>query len=521
MQRTKISLACGFAIAALAQQANATPISAAIEVWVSGASAQRALLGAAAEQIFGGKQTTVVAGVTTVGTTAPMAIYLDNGATPGNNYRSYYGTFVTVAGGVTLATAVSGKTGIIGKSDVGGSITGVNNVALGTLTTFMRPDNATATCSALPSFKLGTNVYTTSVFACPTSTFISVAPDAGLSDVEPALLNLPINLPDPSSANTLTPAQVAKLSSTPEIGQVFGVAGNAAYRTYTTDISSSIYRTVITAEGASATGNDWNYINPKITLAGTPVVLCRRQPGSGSQASSNLYFTHNPGGPTTLTPLRTSDSNWTGVSFNPAPAGSVSFATGTTAPAATATVALNAPGAGAGLFVFEGSSGGAVTSCLNTADAGGVLTAVWPDPSTPTKSYTIKVSLPAKSVAVGVLSEDTGAAATETWAFLTLDTVAPSTANVASGAYHDWYEAYVNYNFTALAARPLGTQDVVFFLRDHYGDFPLEGTIDIPVIDPTTGLCAPGVNGVTVNPYARTQVPGGKGNQNQDIKICQ
>ena len=130
--------------------------------------------------------------------------------------------------GVKLGNWDVGTHILINKRDSGGSIVGVANVATNDASTIQMKVTA-ASCGTSAAY---TNI-TTKTAVCTQSE--AVAPDAGFSDLEPALLNVSPNLIDnvlgkPSSGSK-SPVDISTLTVSPFWQAIFGVAVNcSAYR---------------------------------------------------------------------------------------------------------------------------------------------------------------------------------------------------------------------------------------------------------------------------------------------------
>jgi ABC-type phosphate transport system substrate-binding protein len=196
----------------------------------------------------------------------------------------------------------------------------------------------------------------------PNSTPVSagLAPDAGISDVDPSFFSVTDNLEgEPAHLpNPLSTAEVADLTSSTLYAIAMGIP-------MTRNISAN---TVITKPVYSAlmTGafTDWSQV-PGSADTG-PIVICRRIPGSGTQAVTN-WFAGNTA--CTSQAIPTSDRT---ASAAYAPAGATVNGVLQANPSydVTAVAASN----GTGLIVIENNSSTDVRKCMDAAYNGGSYT---------------------------------------------------------------------------------------------------------------------------------------------------
>ncbi|MGH8551372.1 MAG: hypothetical protein ACRERU_22740 [Methylococcales bacterium] len=129
------------------------------------------------------------------------------------------------------------------------------------------------------------------------------------------------------------------------------------------------------------------------------VAICRRVPGSGTQAQANAKFLHRPCSGFALNPAVAANSTDTGaIHSNP-----------TTGP-----------------IVIENSGSGDVALCLNDFNNGTNLSGNNPDLQS--------------RWAIGVQSTENNASLTDNYRFIKVDGVAPTIRNAANGTYLDWVE---------------------------------------------------------------------------------
>jgi hypothetical protein len=223
-------------------------------------------------------------------------------ATPGTNYRAYSCNLSKQVGNYPSGTPV-----LLVKRDAGDSFQGVNPIALALAQTNMLVDSSCTTANPSPA----TDIQIPS-FACPNTQ--DIVADAGFSDVEPALMQRPVNLPD--GQGELTNKQFDKLDIKTLNQTIFGLAVNKKlYRALQEDQGRiavggvidedpekrpSLKKTWVaaalqgTAEGGEKkTGWDAAFDNDAADgsdLTPKQVNVCRQVVGSGTQAASNAYF---------------------------------------------------------------------------------------------------------------------------------------------------------------------------------------------------------------------------------------
>ena len=260
-------------------------------VYISGASALRLSLAAAVQEVCN-NDFTVYFSKNTGGTTKD-----------GDNHRAYACTLAANVGNYTAGTKL-----LVFKRDAGGSAQGVNPVALGTAIKHMKIDAATCVAGSVVSGG------STSVANFVCSTEEDKVSDAGISDVEPVMLNQPVNL-----AAGQVPVDLSTLSVGPLVQNIFGVAVNKkAYRALQEaqglisagaaldesdakipSLPSTFVKGALTGglNGSASSQRGWNLLIPKsvdASVDGKTVNVCRRAAGSGTQAASNIHFANNP-----------------------------------------------------------------------------------------------------------------------------------------------------------------------------------------------------------------------------------
>lgn len=377
MKLKQLSLLCAVACAAFAGQANAqvanVPAAQAIVddanangrvVFISGASAVQGGLGQIAQTLFTGTN------------------YYFTGSSA-SDYRAYAGKLAVAAGGWPAGSNV-----IIINRAKGGSVQGVNPVARAESIESLNV--STAAC--------GTGAGTSgSPFVCGLNTRV---PDAGVSDVAPALFDEAANTEGEPAQPELNEAELATLTATPLYGLAFGVPVTK---------NLPLFNVNKTALSAIMTGNlgTWNQVDA--SLPASDIIICRRVNGSGTQAVANLYYGNYPCGNLTSTLNIPADRYISGAWDDAARTFTVEGNTG-------------------GVVVIENSTSGDVRTCLDTAVAAKTAAGTNGYVSYVTKdragaNVTVKFKTGVDHHAVGVLSMDSlsSSKTTGSWQFRSLD----------------------------------------------------------------------------------------------------
>lgn len=342
--------------------------------------------------------------------------------------------FLAIAGVMGGGSAWAGQNVIYIERTKGGSVWGVDPVARALAIESLKV-NATD-CGAAGT-GTATNAYT-----CPvTAVGEYMVPDAGVSDVAPALFKFPYNTEGETAAPSLNDDELADLAVTPIYGLAFGVP--VTKNVGMIDLSKADVSNIYAGNAAT-----WSKI--KSTETGN-MVICRRVPGSGTQAVVNMYFGNYP---------CTTDFN--------APASRISNAAGVWNDA-TNTYTVGADQTK--LVVVENSTSGDVRKCLDAAYNSSVapvngvdgIAGTADDYTTYTTkdrsgdSVTVKFLNGYAHKAVGVLSMDSlsSSKTSATWQFRSLDgagtivqDVNASTAPTTSGTgIFPTFASYENGNW--------------------------------------------------------------------------
>lgn len=408
MQYSKIALACGLALSAIAAQAAGPTIPAGtVTIFLSGATAPDNFLNDTIKDML----------------TNEVAI---RGSSNANGYRAFLGQATANIPGVTAGTNI-----LLIKRSKGGSVWGVDPVARAQRVEVLDFNNCTSvTPTASDPYSWACGVKGTDP---GTSGYVNTAanagliPDFGVSDVEPALFKTPYNTEN--GLPQLTATELARLTASPVNQIMMGIVATDAVSA-STHISRSQYGAMLAGKMQT-----WKEID------GTDdnVVVCRRVPGSGTQTSYNWFFTGFPcnsavNGFTQTPPAEVADS----AGFDDAPAGTA------------ADPYIIDPSAG--YTVIENSGSGDVRNCLKAAQNGTDHTVTGSNG----KVYKVLFSaVGGPSKAIGVLSLDSyvqAAAAGSGFSFRMLDGagtfngstqtasvgatgIAPSKANLVNGKY--------------------------------------------------------------------------------------
>lgn len=404
----------GVAGQALALPPTTTPD---IQVFQSGSSAQQASLGG------------IFSRLCKAGT---LNTYADT-ATGGSNHRAY---FCQISGG---QGTISLKNVLYINRGQGGSFQGVGPVARAQSITRMVVDN---TCVAQPSGS-------TFDYLCPNTT--SSVPDMGVADVEPEMFRL-LNLPTGETA--LSTQERSQIAVFPEYAVIMGTAASDnLYQALQTaqglqagnfndanrpSLTASQIRSIIRKDDAGGGVNpyhvDWTKLGISNPAGGGTVNVCRRAPGSGTQAAANMYFLRAP-------------CEQTPPQFLPAAAAD-----------STATFVVN-----------EASSSGAVRTCLNNAFNG-------------------------NQYAIGHITTEVVPGGSDKWHHIKIDGIDPTLANAVNGRYEYFVEqTLMRRNQTVNSVPPMSGDALTFFntFRTYSGTAnvlaPLPGTAALPTISPYPG----------------------------------
>ncbi|MBI3347314.1 MAG: hypothetical protein HY020_08905 [Burkholderiales bacterium] len=301
------------------------------EVRLAGASALRLLVGAYIQADLADAST--------------FDVFFDS--TAGSNYRAY--SFKTK---VVIGTWPVGTPVVIYKRDAGGSAQGVTPLVNADATQTHMLIDGSCTTGTGPS--PATDIQKAG-FICASTT--PALAHAGFSDVEPALLQAVINGGTGLDTSSLDAAGFVqnifavgvnkKLYLALQKAQGL-VAANATAIDESAAAQPSIPKTFIAGAltgqilGSAASKKGWNLLIPSSVdsnINNKRVNVCRRTPGSGTQAASNVYFANNPCGGSTN-------------QFTP------------TAGTTSATLAVTGS-----ITTLQNSSTGAVETCLGNVEA--------------------------------------------------------------------------------------------------------------------------------------------------------
>ena len=368
------------ALAFAGQAAALTPATTPdVQLYISGSSALQIMLGQVAANMF-------VNGTTAADRTD---VFYDGtaAAASGKNYRAYFGV-----GKSTLAATLAGKKILIIDTALGGSFMGVNPVATKANLATLLPSSCVMPTTASTDAATGISVY-----SCTGTQ--SIAPDAGVSDLDPATIAALIN----GGTGAVAPGLV---NIKPTLAVVMGAP-------VTSNVPASLTNLTKGQVAGLMGGNigDWSMIEPAAT--GKSVVVCRRVAGSGTQSVINAQFFGNPCSIAPLAPL--------------------------TSAGTTATLGSSTPVAAGNVVVIENSSSGNVKTCLQNVVTGTMVNAAGKQAIDVTNGNLValgaanSVVLPAGGYGIGVLGTDQGT--TTYYNFASIDGVAATVANASTGAY--------------------------------------------------------------------------------------
>ena len=499
MKLKTLAAVCALAFAGQAFALNPATTTAAgtIPLFISGSSALQQTIGQIATSLF-------VSGT--------IDAYFDSTGN-GANYRTYSGTFKSAA---PVPSSLWGKNGAVYEMAKGGSILGVVPVALADA------NAVSSTPTKILDMTTCTDTHTVEgkslgeLWTCTGA--LNKVPDAGVSDVEPALfvgINVPVTNPVTPAA---TPAVIAALNAAPSLAQPIAaiVTPNLVYDNangHTGEAVSSLTKAQVTGL-MSGYNPDWNYVDGDI-LTGQ-VVVCRRVAGSGTQAAINDFFFNFPCSSSSLPP-------------------------------ATNSVGAGSSGNWTGSIVIENSGSGQVASCMSAVEKG-TATGYTIDTASGTISthatgtvldadgVTVHhyITLPAGGRAIGLMGLDRtpsnlinagingygGTGATELYNFLGINGVAASVENATTGAY----DVVVNNSWnnrlgTVNGIAPLSGLQLDFYnaMKANSGSPSILGACKTPAVpgvaaladpinlnyNPATTSCT-GYTNILLNPVMRT-----------------
>lgn len=364
-------------------------------------------------------------------------VFFEGTSAQSTGYRAYSCNLASQQGNYAAGTPV-----LVYKRDAGGSAQGVTPIALGALQAHMNVN--AGVCSPVGLGATPAVDAAVANYVCTGTT--DVLPDAGISDVEPALLQFSVNLPQGVSA--LPAAAINNLNAGPLVQALFGVVVNKkAYRalqeaqgiigagdpirdvpadqaTWTQadidsipSLPSQFVRGALTGSVIGGTPNanarrGWNIVIPASVDANATTKtmnICRRVEGSGTQATTNAFFAGNPCG-------NTNSSQYAPVGVNGSSGNE---------PAVVATVTNGTPN-----LVQEASGAGGVENCMLEAEnaTGGVDNTAY---------------------AIGTLGREANPKRSNNdlgYRYVRIDGAIPTRAEAKAGRYPYVYEATMQWN---------------------------------------------------------------------------
>jgi hypothetical protein len=352
-----------------------------------------------------------------------------------SDYLAVVGKLAVAAGGWP-----AGSDAMIVYRTGGGSVYGVNPVARNEAITSLKV--TAASCSST----VGAGTFA-SPYICDLGTAI---PDAGVSDVAPFLFKGPVNTEGEVPADSLNDAELADLAATPIYGLAFGIPV-----TNTVPAGIKFTRSTVAAIMSGNVGT-WDQVDSSLA-ATDDITICRRTPGSGTQAVMNLWAGNFPCSADANPPAdRDSSSAWD---------------------ASTRTFTVDG---GAGLTVVENFASGDVAKCLDAAQTAAVAApsgyTTYATKDRDGAPVTVKFKNGVSHKAIGVLSMDSLAKSTTTskWKFRALDGAGDITwTGVAATA--------------PVATLSSGTGKLPTFATFENGDWDLQGWASFNLPSRTTG----------------------------------
>ena len=274
-----------------------------------------------------------------------------------------------------------------------------------------------ANCPTVTSSDLGANFNTFTLHQCNASaTNIQVAanPTAGIADVEANILHDPNNSPFPTGL-------LSKLNGSPGLDVVWGVAvtKNLYYALQTAEhltdgsvistcntanndapgcapsLTRSQVASILTNQGSLVT---WNQFNGLSNSTDNNIYICRRDPGSGTEASWEEYFLDARCG-------------------------------GATNPAGSQLI----PWPEDGQFVFEQGSTGGIRNCLQAFYQGGTITPFTGLPAVNEPGGQWAIGVMTSEVKSGDLTASGSNLCNDCFRMIALDGVLPTLDNVVNG----------------------------------------------------------------------------------------
>ncbi|MBL8579765.1 MAG: substrate-binding domain-containing protein [Mesorhizobium sp.] len=402
MQIKKSVALCALALAGLAGQAHAAALTTAQKAVIDDANANNRILfisGASAVQKgFTGIISALIPGAKT--------FYTDKngkdtaGKANTHSYEAVAGVLDSSAGG-----AWAGKNVILVYRVAGGSVWGVNPVARAQAIDSLNVSSTT--CDDAGYAAADGSAANDKAFQCAKNTRV---PDAGVSDVAPALFKQPLNTEGEIAAGQLNEAELAEFSDTSYNKPIYALAFGVPV---TNNVNTALNRSAVAAIMAGNVGT-WDAVNP--ALPADDIVVCRRVPGSGTQAVENLYFGNFPCGVPNTPADRTASE---GTVFDAAATWSWTDANGKLH-TGTGKYTIDPTAPTGGLVVIENSSSGNVAECMDAAVTGGKYVTKTRDGAS--AEYLVEFVNPG-SKAIGVLSMDSlsKSKSTGNWQFRSLD----------------------------------------------------------------------------------------------------
>ena len=339
MQVKKLALCCALAFASLSGSAMAAmtaPEVALVESALKGEDNNLATPGDERVIFISGASATQKGFTGIIGTlfTGTPIRFAANTTATSRDYEAAAGTLAAGTG------PWAGKSAIVIYRVKGGSVNGVNPVARGEMIDAL---NVNGSCGST----VGSNGTNAAPYNCGIN---QRTPDAGVSDVAPALFQSPYNTEsdvsdEPTAVAALDSTEIARFAAPGSITPIYGLAFGVPL---TKNLPLFNLNKATVAAIMKGGVNTWNLVDA--SLPADDIIICRRVPGSGTQAVDNLHFGNYPCNDTLAnTPAdRYASSAWDDASRTYTVTGGTGVVT-----------------------VIENSTSGDVVSCLEKASSGG------------------------------------------------------------------------------------------------------------------------------------------------------
>lgn len=340
-----------------------------------------------------------------------------NGKAVSHGYEAVAGQLDNTIGGDW-----AGKNAIIIYRVSGGSVYGINPVARNAAIESL---NVSAlTCNDGGYAAANGSAANDKAFVCAKTDRI---PDAGVSDVAPAMFKTPFNTEGEVPQDALSASELAEFGNSDYNQAIYSLAFGVPV---TSNIDPMLNRAKVAAIMSSAVGT-WDMVNAD--LPADDIVICRRAPGSGTQAVFNSYFGNFPCGTNSIPADRAVSS-----AFDPNAAWTWTDPADGKTYSGVGKYTIDSSNPQGWTVVIENAASGDVRTCLNKAVTGGSYVTKNRDGG---KALHLVEFVNPDNKAIGILSMDSlkDSKTTGNWQFRSLDGKGTytwdntSTAPVATG----------------------------------------------------------------------------------------